>query len=94
MVSQNPGLRSGLPEFFYDFSERTTLWIKLDPNVNNLSDIKYVIRDLRAETKADGNAFYYPILNKECVNHGLINYKDTKTKCRLYWCLIQFRDWC
>ncbi len=21
--------------------------------------------------------------------HGLINYKDTKTKCRLYWCLIR-----
>ncbi len=25
--------------------------------------------------------------------HGLINYKDTKTKCRLYWRLIQFIDW-
>ena len=25
--------------------------------------------------------------NKVCLNHGLINYKDTKTKCRLYWCL-------
>ena len=22
--------------------------------------------------------------------HGLINYKDTKTKCRLFWCLIEF----
>jgi hypothetical protein len=22
--------------------------------------------------------------------HGLINYKDTKTKCRLYWYLIEF----
>ncbi len=25
--------------------------------------------------------------------HGLNNYKDTKTKCRLYWCLIEFIDW-
>ncbi len=24
---------------------------------------------------------------------GLINYKDTKTKCRLYWYLIEFLDW-
>ncbi len=26
-------------------------------------------------------------------DHGLINYKDTKTKCRLYWCLKEFIDW-
>jgi hypothetical protein len=26
-------------------------------------------------------------------SHGLINYKDTKTKCCLYWCLIEFIDW-
>jgi hypothetical protein len=26
-------------------------------------------------------------------NHGLINYKDTKTKCRLYWCLLELTDW-
>ncbi len=25
--------------------------------------------------------------------HGLINYKDPKTQCRLYWCLIEFIDW-
>jgi hypothetical protein len=25
--------------------------------------------------------------------HGLINYKDTKTKYRRYWCLIEFIDW-
>jgi hypothetical protein len=25
--------------------------------------------------------------------HELINYKDTKTKCRVYWCLIEFIDW-
>jgi hypothetical protein len=25
--------------------------------------------------------------------HGLINYIDTKAKCRLYWCLIEFIDW-
>ncbi len=24
------------------------------------------------------------------VSQGLINYEDTKTKCRLYWCLIEF----
>ncbi len=24
---------------------------------------------------------------------GLINYKDTKTKSNLYWCLIEFIDW-
>ncbi len=23
----------------------------------------------------------------------VINYEDTKTKCRLYWCLIEFIDW-
>ncbi len=26
-------------------------------------------------------------------SHGLINYKVTKTKCHLYWCLIKFIDW-
>jgi hypothetical protein len=26
------------------------------------------------------------------LTHGLINYKDTKSKCRLYWCLIEFKD--
>jgi hypothetical protein len=26
-------------------------------------------------------------------SHGLINYKDPKTKCRLYWCLIEIIDW-
>jgi hypothetical protein len=25
--------------------------------------------------------------------HELINYKDTRPKCRLYWCLIEFIDW-
>ncbi len=25
--------------------------------------------------------------------HGLINYKETKTECRLYWCLLEFIDW-
>jgi hypothetical protein len=26
--------------------------------------------------------------------HGLYNYRDTKTNCRLYWCLIlEFIDW-
>ncbi len=25
--------------------------------------------------------------------HGLINYKDTKTKCLLYWCLKESIDW-
>ncbi len=25
--------------------------------------------------------------------HGLINYKETKTKGRLYWCFIEFIDW-
>jgi hypothetical protein len=24
---------------------------------------------------------------------GLINYKDTKTKCRLYWRLVEFIEW-
>jgi hypothetical protein len=27
---------------------------------------------------------------KERLSHGLINFKDTKIKCRLYWCLIEF----
>ncbi len=27
------------------------------------------------------------------LHHGLINYKDTKIKCRIYWCLIEFIDW-
>ncbi len=27
------------------------------------------------------------------VPHELNNCKDTKTKCRLYWCLIEFIDW-
>ncbi len=29
----------------------------------------------------------------EGVDHGLINYKDINTKCRLYWRLIEFIDW-
>ncbi len=29
----------------------------------------------------------------EWINHGLINYKDTKSNCRLIWCLIEFIDW-
>ncbi len=27
------------------------------------------------------------------LSQGLINYKETKTKCRLYWYLIEFIDW-
>jgi hypothetical protein len=27
------------------------------------------------------------------LRNGLIYYNDTKTKCRLYWCLIEFIDW-
>ncbi len=27
-----------------------------------------------------------------CTIYGLVNYKDTKTKCPLYWCLIEFID--
>ncbi len=27
----------------------------------------------------------------EAADHGLINYKDTKTECRLYWCLREFK---
>ncbi len=27
------------------------------------------------------------------LTHGLFNYKDTKTKCRLYWCLIESVNW-
>ncbi len=26
-------------------------------------------------------------------SHGLIINEDTKTKCRLYWCFIEFIDW-
>ncbi len=25
--------------------------------------------------------------------YGLINYKDTKTKCRLFWCFYRVIDW-
>ncbi len=31
--------------------------------------------------------------NGKRYRHGLNNYKDTKPKCRLYWCLIEFIDW-
>jgi hypothetical protein len=31
--------------------------------------------------------------NEDSYRHGLINFKDTKTKCRLYWCLFEFVDW-
>ncbi len=34
-----------------------------------------------------------PFLPRDSSDHGLINYKDTTTKCRLYWCLIEFIDW-
>jgi hypothetical protein len=30
--------------------------------------------------------------SSEGADHGLINYKDTKTKCRLYWCSVEFID--
>jgi hypothetical protein len=29
----------------------------------------------------------------ESTVHELINFKDATTKCRLYWCLIEFIDW-
>ncbi len=29
----------------------------------------------------------------ESAPHGQISYKNTKTKCRLNWCLIEFIDW-
>jgi hypothetical protein len=28
----------------------------------------------------------------ERLRNGILNYEDTKTKCRLYWCLIYFID--
>jgi hypothetical protein len=33
------------------------------------------------------------VMKMDPKDYGLINYKDTKTKCRLYWCLIEFIDW-
>ncbi len=35
---------------------------------------------------------WYQFYTDAC-HYELINYKDTKTKCRLYWCLIEFMDW-
>ncbi len=32
-------------------------------------------------------------INRSPTHHELINCKDTKTKCRLYWCFIEFIDW-
>ncbi len=45
--------------------------------------------------KRDGTRILAPqlFLWAEMSGHGLINYKDTKTKCRLYWCFIEFIDW-
>jgi hypothetical protein len=34
----------------------------------------------------------YTTTMQEHKDNGLIKYKDTKTKCRLYWCLIEFLD--
>ncbi len=42
-----------------------------------------------------GTVFFYEStsFHVDQYPHGLINYKDTKTKCRLYWCSIEFKDW-
>ncbi len=37
--------------------------------------------------------FFYLVTPLYTQRHGLAKYKDTKTKCRLYWCLIEFIDW-
>ncbi len=33
------------------------------------------------------------LIKDDLAGHGLINFKNTKTKCRICWCLIEFRDW-
>jgi hypothetical protein len=53
----------------------------------------------RSPTSSGLHPFTTPIIGKARVHifqyrkHGLINYKDTKTKCRLYRCFIEFIDW-
>jgi hypothetical protein len=47
------------------------------PVIYNVISVKYVVSPSDWESTV----------------HGLINYKDTTTKCRLYWCLIEFIDW-
>jgi hypothetical protein len=32
-------------------------------------------------------------VRKQGERHRLLNYKDTKTKCRLYWCSKELIDW-
>jgi hypothetical protein len=47
-----------------------------------------------AQTSAKwfGNPCHLSCGDGEGKGHGLINYKDNKPKCRLYWCLIEFID--
>ncbi len=35
----------------------------------------------------------FSVIILQLQGHGLSNYKDTTTKCRLHWCLIEFIDW-
>ncbi len=41
---------------------------------------------------AEGLQFMHSTIYMYGAVYGLINYKATKTKCRLYWCLIEFID--
>ncbi len=59
-------------------------------HIPNIAHLRYsesrIYRNIcTAEKTQEGPKF----LNNPC--HGLINYEDTKTKCRLYWCLIVYR---
>jgi hypothetical protein len=52
-------------------------------------------RSDRQDSLGQGSTLFLTVKQEDFCNtvyHGLITYKETKTKCRLYWCLIEFID--
>ncbi len=57
---------------------------------------KVIIISVKWNLLSNVSSRLFPNKYRRCIlssRHGLINYKDTKTRCRLYWCLIEFIDW-
>jgi hypothetical protein len=75
--------RNGTVDFFYQpWPERALLWFWA--SILNAGETSW---------KSSSSGSLYCTSALYINSHGLINYKDTKTKCCLYWCLLDFIDW-
>ncbi len=48
---------------------------------------------LQAAIQRQGTRLFFLLPTTVLQLQWLIDYKDTKTKCRLYWCSMEFIDW-